>query len=362
MRSSGSVPIVSVMLSSAALRRFTEDLLAAAGVDRAEAALVAESLVDANLRGHESHGVVRLPDYVEQLKAGELRAGAPLIPLAETAAVLAGDAGFGFGQVQCRRLIDRLEPKARMLGIACGTLKNCGHVGRLGEWTERIAARGLAGLITVNDNGVLKCVAPPGGIGPRISTNPVAIGVPAGGEPLSLDISTSAVANGKIRVAQLAGREVPAGWLLDAAGNPTTDPSTRFADPPGTIVPMGGEQGYKGFGLGLLLDILAGGLSGGFCPPAPAGTESTNNVLLVMWDPERFAGAAHFQAEADKLIDAVRTTPRKPGVDAIRLPGDRGRSLHEERSEHGAPLDAGTWRSLSELASTLKVTAPQPIP
>ena len=116
--------------------------------------------------------------------------------------------------------------------------------------------------------------------------------------------------------------------------------------------------GYKGFGLGLLLDILVGGLSGGLCPPAGPDAKGTNNVLLVVWDPSRFAGRSHFLGEADKLIDYVRNSPRKPGVDAIRLPGDRAKESHRERSANGIPLDAGTWHALVKIAEKLGVVVP----
>jgi len=331
-------------------------LFAAAGVTRDEATLVARSLVESNLQGHDSHGVMRIPDYVEQLGNGELVAGAEFEILTETPAMLVVDAHRGFGQVQTGRLMDRLAEKAKVVGIASGAMRNCGHVGRLGEWVERAARRQCAGFVTVNDNGVLTCVAPPGGIEPRISTNPLALGVPLPGEPLVFDMSTSAVANGKVRVAMLAGKTCPEGWLQDAAGNPTRDPATRFASPPGTLLPMGGEtQGYKGFALGLMLDILSAGLAGGFCPPAPADAPLTNNVLAVVWSPALFSGATHFEKEAEKLIDAVRTTPRKSDVESIRLPGDRAATTRAERHEAGIPLDSGTWRSLEQLATRLGV-------
>src|SRR5262249_45754257 len=145
------------------------------------------------------------------------------------------------------------------------------------------------------------------------------------------------------------GKPCPAGWLLDADGNPTTDPATRFADPPGTILPVGGDQAYKGFGLGLLLDLLVGGLSGGYCPPAEPGAKSSNNVLLVVWDPANFAGHEHFLRQADQLTRFVRSSRRRPGVDAIRLPGDRSAATRGERM-NGVPLDEGTWQALRALA------------
>lgn len=337
------------------LTQFVASLFDASAVPTDEATQIAESLVGANLCGHESHGVVRVMEYVALMQRGELRASVPLDVLTETPGLLVCDGNLGFGQVQMRHLIDRLEPKARELGVATGTLRRCGHVGRLGEWVEDIAQRSLAGLLTVNDNGVLKCVAPPGGTDPCISTNPVAIGVPTNEAPMVVDASTSVVANGKIRVAQISGQDVPDGWLLDSEGQSTNDPNTRFADPPGSILPMGG---YKGFGLGLLFDMLVGGLSGGNCPPAPDGAVECNNVLLVMFDPERFSGLTAFQAEADRLTDFARNGRRQTGVDSIRLPGDRSGHLRAERLQSGVPIDGGTWSELVQLASSLNVTVP----
>lgn len=344
-----------VCVDAELLTRFASSLFQAAGVPDDEADLVSTSLVGSNLRGHDSHGVVRIPRYLPLLETGELVAGAGLSVLSETSAMLCADAAFGFGMVQMTRLIDRLDDKVDQLGVACGTLVRCGHVGRVGEWAELVAARGRAALVTVNDNGVLKCVAPPGGTEPTVSTNPIAIGVPTGDRPLVVDISTSVVANGKVLVQQVAGETCPEGWLLDADGQPTTDPAVRFTDPRGTILPMGG---YKGFGLSLLLDILVGGLSGGSCPPAAEGAPGTNNVLVVVWDPERFAGSGHFLGEADKLIQFVRGVNRVPGVDSIRLAGDRSNQMMTDRLAGGVPLDSGTWDSLCQTASDLGVVPP----
>lgn len=348
-----------VQYSSDKLTRFVTDLFRAAGVEEFEAAEVAASLVESNLRGHESHGVLRVGDYLAALRTGELCRGVEWQVLTETPAVLVADGRRGFGQVLARRLALALAEKCRPLGIACGTLKNCGHVGRLAEWVELAARHGFAAMMSVNDNGVLKCVAPPGGLEARISTNPLGLAVPTSGEPLVLDLSTSVVANGKVKAKQLAGEPCPSGWLQDSNGNPTTDPASRFSENPGTLLPLGGEAfGYKGFGLGLLLDVLVGGLSGGWCPPADPSEKGTNNVLMVLWDAARFAGTSHFLGEADKLIDYVRSTPRKSGVDQITLPGDRSAAIRRERLTSGIPLDAGTWTMLCEAAKELGVVPP----
>src|SRR5262245_2822742 len=287
--------------SHAMLYDFVARLFVAAGAAPDEAQVVAASLVESNLRGYDSHGVLLARWYLGQIKNRELIPGAPFTVLGDSPAFVAADGGLGFGQVQCARLVDRVVAKAREHGAATGTMRRSGHVGRLGEWVERAAATGLAALIAVNDNGVIRTVAPPGGTAGRLSTNPIAIAVPTGGGPLVLDISTSAVANGKLKVARLEQRAVAPGLIQDAQGNPTTDPNVMVAAPPGALLPFGGDQAYKGFGLALLFDILIGGLSGGFCPPAPEGTIECNNVLLAVWDPARFAGAEHFATEADRL-------------------------------------------------------------
>ena len=341
------MPIVDV----SQLHDFVSHLFQAAGVSTTDSESITASLVDSNLCGHESHGVVRVMEYVDLLKADELRSEIELLTISETPGLLVTDAQFGFGQVQMRRLIDLLEPKAQTVGVAVGTIKNCGHIGRLGEWCETLAQRGLASWLTVNDNGVLKCVAPPGGTEPRISTNPVAIGVPKSGDPMVLDISTSMVANGKIRVAQISALPCPDGWIIDHNGQPTNDPNVRFAETPGSILPMGG---YKGFGLGLLLDMLVGGLTGGQSPPAPSGTVECNNVLLVVFDPKHFAGSEHFEQQANELVDFTRNTPTRSGEE-IRLPGDRSLETRKSRLENGLPLDDGTLNALNEVAASLKI-------
>lgn len=361
----------SIIIPCGVARQFAADLFERAGVESNESAIVSRSLVESNLRGHDSHGIVRVPDYLRQLEAGALVPSAEMTLINETDSLVVCDANFGFGQIQAGRLCDLLVPKANAQGVACGTMRNSGHVGRLGEWVERIAQQGLAGLIAVNDNGVLKCVSPPGGTQPRISTNPLAIAVPlstgstsAGHamratDPLVLDMSTSVVANGKVTVARLADRECPDGWLLDSAGQPTTDPNVRFREPIGSILPLGGtDHGFKGFGLGLLLDILIGGLSGGACPPAQPSDRDCNNVLMMAWSPGSFAGESHFINEANKLVEYVRSTETRADIDRIRLPGDRSNECAAERRAKGLPIDDGTWSSLTDAAHVLSVDIP----
>lgn len=341
------------------LQEFAANLFVAAGVPAEEANTVARSLVAANLCGHDSHGVMRVPQYVGFVREKKLVPGAPLTVLRETPAVLAADAEWGLGQVQAYRLLDRLLPKARTVGIASGTLRRCGHIGRLGEYAESAAEQGLALFATVNSHGSGRRVAPPGGTQGRISTNPICFGAPTPTDPLILDFSTSAVAEGKVRVAFQKGEAVPEGWILNAAGQPTTNPADLYTDPPGSLLPFGGPQAYKGFGLGLMMDALAGGLSGGDCsrPDRPMPGLG-NSVLFVLWDPDSFGGRECFLSAVDGLAEFVRRTPQAGGIVSITLPGEPERRTRAQRGTDGIPVPDVAWAMLSQLSIEQGVAVP----
>lgn len=343
---------------AAILQAFAEELFRGAGAPAAEASRVARSLVEANLAGHDSHGLIRIPQYIEAIHDGKLRPGAPFTVVKETAAVLVVDGGWGLGHVQAHRLVDRLIPRAQGLGLAAGTLKNCGHIGRLGEYAEDAAARRMALIATVNGHGFGRGVAPPGGIDSRIGTNPLCLGAPTRGEPIILDIGTSVCAEGKVRVCFNKGQPVPEGWLLDAQGRPTTDPGVLYREPRGSILPLGGAQAYKGFGIGLLLDMFAGGLSGAKCSAPGHPNLVANAVLFIVLDIAQFAGAEHFVQEVSALAEVVRSCPRAEGVSEIVLPGDPERRETARRRQHGIPLDDGTWSQLRKVAEKLNVKPP----
>jgi uncharacterized oxidoreductase len=334
-------------------------MFVALGVPADESEVVAASLVDANLAGHDSHGVIRIAQYAQALNDGVMRSGVTLKIESQTPAVMVCDGQWGLGQVQAHRLLDRLVPMARAIGLAAGTLRQCGHIGRLGEYGEKAAAQGLALFATVNNHGFGRAVAPPGGTKGVIGTNPLCLAAPAGeGPPVVLDIGTSVCAEGKVRVVFNKGIAAPEGWLLDAAGQPTTDPGVLYRDPRGTIQPLGGTQAYKGFGLGLLLDMLAGGLSGAPCSRPDIPSRSANAVVFVLFEPARFAGADHFQKEISDLAANVRSNPpARPGA-TIQLPGDPERRERTRRLAEGITLDDGTWGQLAALAGKLGVQAP----
>ncbi len=344
---------------SPALRQFAVELFIAAGVPAVDAAIVADNLIGANLRGHDSHGVLRIPQYVDFIQKGEYKPGAPLTVEHESPGVVVCDGGWGMGQVQAHRLLDLILPKAKTLGLAAGTAKNCGHIGRLGEYAERASDEGLVLIATVNNCGAGLRVAPPGGLEARLGTNPLCASVPTDAGPVVLDFGTSVAAEGKVRVHYFNNRKpVPEGWLLDSHGQPTTDPSVLYEKPLGTILPMGGSQAYKGFGLGLVLDMLAGGLSGGRVAHKGAPPAKGNNVVFIALDPGHFAGKDEMIGQTSELAEYVRSTPKAEGVDAILLPGDPERRTMALRSKVGIPLEEGHWAKLCELAEALKVDTP----
>lgn len=341
------------------LTSFTERLFLAAGVAPQESRTLAASLVGANLRGYDSHGVMRIPFYIAAMKDGRVRPGTPLKIEKETPALLVCDGAWGIGQVLAHELVDRLITKAATVGVAAGTLRQAAHIGRVGEYAEQAAARNMAAIICANSHGSGQRVAPVGGKRGRLGTNPLSIGMPGGKEgPFILDFGTSATAEGKVRVKRIAGEKVPLGWILDPDGNPTTDPNQLYGNPPGSILPMGGDQAYKGFGLAFLIEILAGGLSGGKCSHPDAPPPVGNDVLFVILDPEHFGGVDHLREQIGILEPFVRETPRRAGVDRVILPGDPERELLARRQVDGIPLDEGNWTELVKLAESLQVAIP----
>lgn len=335
---------------------FASAMFIAAGVPSTEAQRVATSLVDANLCGHDSHGIIRVVQYIKAIEAGILKPGAPFVLLSETPSAVAADGGWNLGQVQAYRLLEKLIAKAFVTGVAAGSLKQCGHIGRLGEYAEEAARHKMAFLATVNNHGFGRAVAPPGGKVGRISTNPICVGAPTKANPVVLDIGTSVCAEGKVRVNYNKKIPTPEGWLLDSEGRPTTDPGVLYNDPKGTILPLGGQQSYKGFGLGLLMDMFAGGLSGAQCSTPGVESKSANAVFFLVIDPAKFAGVDHFLHETTNLAANVLACPKAEGAtNDIILPGQLEVAEKSKRTKSGLVLDEGTWSQLKELAQKYKV-------
>ena len=349
-----------LIIRDSVLTDFATSIFVAVGVAPESARIVAASLVGANLCGHDSHGVLRIPQYIDFIKSGAYQPAAPLHVESDQGAVITADGGWGLGQVQSHRLLDLILPKARSFGLASGAGRNFGHIGRLGEYAERVAAEGMILMATVNNCGAGQRVAPPGGTEPRLGTNPLCLGVPTGDQPVILDFGTSVVAEGKVRSYFMNHRKpVPEGWLLSPDGEPTTESHVLYEKPLGSILPMGGPQAYKGFGLSFVLDILAGGLTGGHSAYPDAPPAKGNNVFFLIIQPAFFAGADHLLTEAHGLSNYVKTSKRRDGVEQILLPGDPERNTRNLRKKNGIPIEEAHWQKLSELATGLNLDIPE---
>jgi uncharacterized oxidoreductase len=335
------------------LRQLAATILAAAGSSPGEADNVVQKLVGANLAGHDSHGVIRVPQYVGQVRDGTIVPNQNAEIVRETEAVTVLDGHFGYGQIVGEQAVQAAIDKARRHGIGMAALRHSAHLGRLGDWAEMAAAAGLASLHFVNATGIPLRVVPHGGRDGRGTTNPIAMGIPIEGSgPVVLDFATSAIAEGKVRVARNKGVAVPPDCLLDAAGRPTTDPSQLYTDPPGNLVPFGGAtSGHKGGALWLLVDLLAGGLTGGGCSRPPEGAARfSSSMLSIVIAPEAYGDVG---AEIRRYVEFVKSArPRAPG-DEVLLPGEPEQRTRAERLASGIPVDATTWEQI--IASGVQV-------
>ncbi len=335
------------------LTDFVARIFHAAGVPTAVAEQVAASLVASNLAGHDSHGVVRVMQYLGAVERGETDAHAAPVLVRNTPVLAVIDARRSFGQVAASFAIRTAIAKARDAGIAAVALYNSSHVGRLGEWVEMAATQGMIGLAFCNGGRSGGIVAPYGGAARRLGTNPIAAAVPlANRPPFVLDFATSAVAEGKVRVARNSGKEIPTGWVLDKEGNPTTNPADLYAG--GMLLPA---AGHKGYALALLVDLLGGLLTGGGSAPQE-GTMQSNGVLFLVLAISAFRSPDEFQAEAVAMVERIKSTPPAPGFSAVLLPGEPEQQSAAQRRANGVPLDDGTWAQMVAEAERLGGAVP----
>lgn len=341
-------------ISAPVLTDFVARIFQAAGATRAVAEQVSASLVASNLAGHDSHGVVRVMQYLGAVERGETDPHIQPAITHETAVMAVIDARRAFGQVAGAFAIQVAIDKARHAGLAAVALHNSSHVGRLGEWVEMAAAEGMIGLAFCNGGRAGGIVAPFGGAARRLGTNPIAAAVPmAGRAPFVLDFATSAVAEGKVRVARNGGKEIPLGWVLDKDGNPTSNPADLYEG--GMLVPAAGHKGYS---LSLLVDLLGGMLTGGGSAPQ-GGTMQSNGVLFIVLNVAAFRSPEEFQAEALELAERIKSTPPAPGFSAVLLPGEPEQQTATQRNANGIPLDDGTWAQMVAEAERLGVAVPE---
>jgi hydroxycarboxylate dehydrogenase B len=333
----------------------TRDIFQASGVSVDGAAWMAQLLVRSNLRGHDSHGVIRIPQYIASWRKGDANPKAEPRVIQEGPGTALINGNLGFGQIIAKHGMELAMDKASAVGVSAVGIFNCNHIGRLADYAEMACERDMIALVTVNNSGAGQRMAPWGGRAPRLSTNPVAFASPAKKAiPISIDISSTVVAEGKIRVKRNRQEQIPLGWVLDADGNPTTDQNAIYRDPPGTILPVGG---HKGYGLALMGEILSGILArAGHVTESPGILR--NGVFMTVFDIARFVSPATFRAEVDDLIRYLKTCPTIPGTDNILIPGEPELFVEAERRKSGIFVEHETWRQIEEIARGFGVALP----
>ncbi len=341
-------------IQSPALRRLAAGILRSAGCPEPKAELVADSLVAANLRGVDSHGVHLLPYYIEHIRRGNIRLDTDGRVVAESAGCLVYDGEQAPGQWVSAVCCEHAVRLAQGHGLGMVVARHSNHFGAAAYWGLRISRQGMIGLVTCNAS---PSVPPWQGREGRVGTNPICVSLPTTGRGgWLLDMATTTVAKNKIFRA-LANKEtsIPPGWAMDAEGVPTTDPNQAKL-----LMPLGG---YKGSGLGLMCEILCAVLSGGALATAVGGTYlfdkkmDTSQMFLAI-DAGRFLPLDELQHRMESLVAEVKETPPARGFDEVLVAGEPEWRVEAERLEHGIPIDAGTWSELTRLAAEFGVDLP----
>ncbi len=319
------------------------------------AARVTTALVDANLVGHDSHGVIRIPGYVKDVREGQIVADARPSILRETDVSALVDGHWAFGHYSAAYATTVAVEKAKARGISIVGIVRCNHIGRLGEYAAQASAAGAIALILASGfRGRGVSAVPFGGAKPLFGTNPLAVGIPAGAEPAVLiDFATTAVAAGKIEVARAKKEPLPPGSIVDREGRPTTDPEDYYRG--GAILPFGGHKGYA---LSVMVEFLGRVLTGAdaFAEPGRGGEVYTHSgTTIVAVDPHIFAPAEQYAARADETIERLHAVPPAPGTLGVLVPGEPEERSRRERLVSGIPLAEETWDQILRTARELGV-------
>ena len=332
---------------------FVAEVFAKAGVPENEAALIGESLTEADLTGVESHGVSRVPIYLKRIETGVVNAAAKLDVIADLPGALVLDGCNSMGIVTGVHAMDMAIKKAETSGAVFVTVRNSNHFGVAAFFTQRALAKNMIGYAASNAPSTM---APWGGIKPYMGTNPFSIAFPSGAEaPIVMDMATSVVAQGKIILAGKEGKPIPFGWAIDKEGNPTDDPKAALE---GTVLPFGGPKGYS---VSLMLDVLSGVLSGAAFGPHLCNMwndfKNPQNVghYFTVIDVKQFLPLEEFKRNMDTMIRDIKNSPRAKGVDEIFLPGEMERRKREKRIAEGIPLGPKTLSDLVEIGARMNI-------
>lgn len=338
---------------------FSATLLERAGLDADKATVVAEILVEGDLLGHSTHGLQLLPPYLDEIQNGGMaRTGAPRL-LADFPAAVTWDGMCLPGPWLIVRALTLAIERAKTNGTCSIVVRRSHHIACLAAYLRRVTDQGLMVVLTCSDPRVA-AVAPHGGRRAVYTPNPIAAAWPTDGGPVILDVSMSITSYGRARRFYADKRRLPGAWLLDAQGYPSDDPAVLFAEPAGSLLPIGGlDHGHKGFALGLLVEALTSGLAGHGRADSPNGW--TANVHAQVYNPALYGGHDEFLRQTTWLVDACRQTPARPGFDQVRLPGEAALRCREEQLNHGVELYPGIMPALVPWAKTLGVLCPSAV-
>jgi len=341
------------LIHAAPLTEFISALFIAADTHPAHAQRVAQSLVSANLAGHDSHGIIRTIQYLDGVEDGSVNAHAVPTIARQTGVVSMVDGGAGFGQVAAHFAMNIAIDSARQHGMSTVGLYNSGHVGRIGEWAQLAADQQMIGLVFCSGGGPGGLVTPHGGMARRLGTNPIAAAIPLANQPpIVVDLATSVVAEGKVRVARNSGLQLRDGCILDSNGTPSIQPDDLYAD--GMLLPVGE---HKGFCLSLMMAYLGGILTGNKTAVMP-GFKRGNGVLFMALSIEAFRPLDEFMADGADLANVMHATPARSGFDEVLLPGEPERRTTAEREANGIPVDETTWSQLAAVGERYGVKIP----
>jgi uncharacterized oxidoreductase len=324
-------------------------LLEKSGASADEAGTVARLCVAANLAGHDSHGVIAIPTYIDRINKGHIVPGAPFEIKQESATTTVIDGNWGFGFVVAERAAKLTIEKAKKSNVAATTILRQSHVGRVGAYPLMAAKEGMIAIMTADSGRSPKAVAPFGGREARLGTNPISIAMPSDLEgPFVLDMATSAVAAGKIKLAQAKGSKIPEGWVVDKSGKATSDPF-EF-DKGGVLLPLGGSEGYKGFGLSAMVEILSALLPGLGFGVDPTGRHN-DGCFLAMFKVEAFRPLATFKKDVTDFAAYLKATPPAAGYTEVLYPGEVEWRTEQHRRRSGIEVDDKTWKAFQELGA-----------
>ncbi|HEV8638095.1 MAG TPA: Ldh family oxidoreductase [Chloroflexota bacterium] len=340
------------------LHELGEAVFRAAGASPENAARVTEALVDANLAGHDSHGVQHIPGYVRSIKEGLIVADARPAVLRETPVTALVGGGWTFGQVAAEYATRCAVGKAKQAGMAAVGVVQVNHVGRLGEYAEIAAREGVIALIAAGGFAEERGQAVPfGGARAALGTNPIAMGFPTGrGEPMFLDFATTAVAAGKIAVARAKGLPLPEGALVDREGRPTTDPNAYYDG--GALLPFGGHKGYA---LSMAVEFLGRVVTGSetFATEGRGGPYfARSGTMILAFDPGAFGPSEAYRRRSDATIARIKAVPPAAGFQEVLVPGEPEQRSRLERQRDGIPLPAATWEAIRDCATSLGLPDP----